>query len=66
MKKIFTSIAILFYALQIASAQPVTPEISSWIRNTTGLTGYNTIIANVQKVKYSADNVYVSCSCIPG
>jgi hypothetical protein len=66
MKKIFTSIAILFYALQIASAQPVTPEISSWIRNTSGLTGYNNIPANVQKVQYSADNVYVSCSCIPG
>ena len=66
MKKIFTSIAILFAVMHFASAQTVTPEISSWVRNTTGLTGYSNITANVQKVQYSTDNVYVSCSCIPG
>lgn len=44
----------------------ITPEISSWILNTTGATGYNNIPSNVQKVQYSDSNVYVSASCIPG
>ena len=52
MKKIFTSIAIFLAAMHFLAAQPVTPEISSWVRNTTGLTGYNNISANVQKVQY--------------
>ncbi len=59
---------ILFVAALIAvplSAQ-ITPEVSAWIRNTTGQTGYAGLPANVQLVQYSAANVYVSCSCIPG
>jgi hypothetical protein len=44
----------------------ITPEISSWILNTTGATGYNNIPSNVQKVQYSDNNVYVSATCIPG
>ena len=44
----------------------VTPEISCWIRNTTNATGYNNIPSNVQTVQYSASNVYISCTCIPG
>lgn len=56
---------ITFVALALsASAQG--PEITSWIRNTTGATGYNNIPSNVQTVQYSANFVYVSCSCIPG
>lgn len=42
------------------------PEITSWIRNTTGATGYGGISSNVQTVQYSTGNVYVSASCIPG
>ncbi len=42
------------------------PEISSWILNTTGATGYNNIPSNVQKIQYSANFVYISASCIPG
>jgi hypothetical protein len=42
------------------------PEIDSWIINTTGATGYAGIPSNVQTVQYSASQVYVSCSCIPG
>jgi hypothetical protein len=42
------------------------PEVTTWIVNTTGQTGYNSIPANVQTVQYSTDSVYVSCSCIPG
>jgi len=42
------------------------PEVTSWIINTQGETGYNGLPSNVQLVRYSADNVYVSCTCIPG
>jgi hypothetical protein len=55
---------ITAFAATFAQAQ-ITPDISSWIRNTTGATGYNGIPSNVQIVQYSANNVYVSCTCIP-
>ncbi len=42
------------------------PEITSWIRNTTSATGYNSLPSNVQIVQYTATDVYVSSSCIPG
>jgi len=41
------------------------PELSSWIRNTNGATGYAGSPANVQLVEYSAGNVYVNSSDIP-
>lgn len=47
-------------------AQSVTPEVTSWIINTSGATGYNGLPTNIQQVQYSADWVYVSASCIPG
>jgi len=47
-------------------SQSLTPEITSWILNTNGETGYNGIPSNVQEVQYSDNNVYVSCTCIPG
>lgn len=58
-------------ALAVVSAinvngQTVTPEISSWVLNTTGATGYGGLPSNVQTVQYSSTQVYVSCSCIPG
>jgi hypothetical protein len=48
------------------SAQSLSPEITSWVLNTTGSTGYAGIQSNVQKVQYSTGWVYVSCTCIPG
>jgi hypothetical protein len=36
------------------------------VRNTNNATGYAGIPSNVQTVQYSASQVYVSCSCIPG
>jgi hypothetical protein len=54
----------LFIGLIAAHAQ--SPEITSWMINTTGATGYNNITSDVQTVQYSAANVYVSCTCIPG
>lgn len=49
-----------------ANAQQLSPAITSWILNTTHATGYNGLETNVQTVQYSEDNVYVSCTCIPG
>ncbi len=63
MKKLLLALFILTGTQTIAQ---ITPEIYSWIRNTTGATGYNNIPSNVQVVQYSNNNVYVSCTCIPG
>jgi hypothetical protein len=62
MKSIISLTAILFPLL--LTAQPG-PEITSWIINTTGQTGYNGIQSNVQQVQYSTNNVYVTATCIP-
>lgn len=42
------------------------PEITSWIRNTTGATKYGGILSNVQLVQYNTSDVYISATCIPG
>ena len=53
----------------------VTPQITSWLINNNGATGSCTacasqtltsVPANVQTVQYSATQVYVSASCVPG
>lgn len=64
MKRIFTQLTFLLAVSISAVAQG--PEITSWIRNTNGATGYNGIPTNVQIVQYSANNVYISSTCIPG
>jgi hypothetical protein len=64
MKKVLLAAGIVLTGLTV-SAQ-IGPEISCWILNTTGATGYNSIPSNVQQVQYSTGNVYVSCTCIPG
>lgn len=56
---------ILLLATYSAFAQ-LDPSVTSWILNTNSATGYNGLPSNVQQVQYSANNVYVSCSCIPG
>lgn len=64
MKKSLLLPALLCPVLLVA--QNLTPEITSWIINPGGETGYNGLPSNVQQVQYSADNVYVSATCIPG
>ncbi len=64
MKKVLLLAAVLL-ATGSLKAQ-LSPEITSWIVNTTNATGYNGIPSNVQTVQYSASQVYVSASCIPG
>ena len=41
------------------------PTVTSWKRNTTSATGYNSLPSNVQIVQYTTTDVYVSSSCIP-
>ena len=61
--KHFLSAALFLFAT-ISFAQ-ITPEIYSWKQNTTGATGYNGILADVQQVFYSANFSYVKCTGIP-
>ncbi len=42
------------------------PLITSWILNPGGETGYGGIATNVLGVHYTATNVYVTSTCIPG
>jgi hypothetical protein len=48
------------------SAFAQTPEITSWLINTDGSTGYGNIATNVQSVYYTNTDVYVTATCIPG
>lgn len=64
LKQISTIIAATVMALSLQAQ--VGPDITSWIINTTGATGYNGLPSNVQQVQYSSTDVYVSASCIPG
>jgi hypothetical protein len=57
---------LLVAAISAQAHAQLTPDVTSWIINTTGTTGYNGIASNIQQVQYSDDNVYVSATCIPG
>ncbi len=59
------TLAILLLPI-FAQAQILTPEVTSWKLNLTNELGYKSIPSNVQRVQYSEDNVYISCTCIPG
>ncbi|MGB3077485.1 MAG: YHYH protein [Saprospiraceae bacterium] len=63
-QKVFAPLLIILFHTH--SFGQITPEIYSWILNTNGDVGYNSIPSNIQQVQYSADNVYVSATCIPG
>ncbi len=57
---------VAFAAVCFASlAHAVPAELGSWFLNTSGVTGYNGLPANVQTVSYSDSSVYVACSGIP-
>jgi hypothetical protein len=60
---------ILLFTIAISGtliAQTPGPEVTSWIQNLTGETGYNNLPTNVQQVQYSTAYVYVTATCIPG
>ena len=60
-KNFIATVLALFSFAALAQA----PELATWKQNTTA-TGYNGIVSNVQIVQYSTNNVYISCTCIPG
>ena len=63
LRKAFMFLLLFPYLFSGAQLNPV---ITSWVINTTGATGYNSLPSNVQKVQYDASDVYISASCIPG
>ena len=64
MKKL-TILCCSLLSMQTTKAQG--PEVTSWIQNTTATNpSYPSLISNCQLVQYSATQVYVSCTCIPG
>ena len=65
MKKTLSAFLLLNFSFLIYANAQLGPEITSWIVNTTGATGYNSIPSNVQQVQYSTNNVYISATCIP-
>ena len=65
MKKLLLLLSALGSTI-ISYAQTTGPEVTCWLINTNGETGYGNIATNVQQVQYSDNNVYVSCTCIPG
>jgi hypothetical protein len=76
-KKILQIAAGITILISLTAEAQVNPAISSWIQNTTGITGRHyisgsstpivdaTYPANCQAVAYNATDVYVSCSGIP-
>jgi hypothetical protein len=54
-----------FLLLAAAVSAQTAPEITKWRINPGGVTGYNSLTANVTQVRYSSSNVYVSCTGIP-
>src|SRR6187455_1353496 len=60
-----TLIAVIFLLVFSNVNSQITPEIYSWKQNTSGVTGYGGILADVQQVFYSANFSYVKCTGIP-
>lgn len=63
-------VLLLCIFLSLTMHAQLSPAITSWIQNPdTSLAvnrGYANIPSNCLKVQYSATDVYVSCTCIPG
>jgi len=66
MKRTTSLLLLAMAALAARPARAQGPTVTSWILNTTGATGYGGIESNVQEVQYTATDVYVSATCIPG
>ena len=62
--RLIVLVVLLAGVATAALADP--PELSSWLLNTTGATGYAGLPANVQQVRYSTGSVYINASGIPG
>ncbi len=64
MKKLIIGLMLIVGGIQQAYSQ--IPVITSWIVNITSATGYGGILSNVQTDQFDSNNVYISCTCIPG
>lgn len=75
-QRLFMSLLLLITAIAVNGQTPTHPAITSWILNTTNVTGRHyirgnptpiadTFKANVQVVQYSKDYSYVRCNGIP-
>ncbi len=60
-----STVLLLLFACPLAAQTPG-PEVSSWVINPGGQTGYNNILSNVLEVNYSATQVYVRANSVPG
>lgn len=65
MRGIRIGIVVAFMGAASGAAFADPPELASWFLNTTGITGYAGLPANVQQVRYSTGSVYVNSSGIP-
>ena len=66
MRRVALGTSLIIMAIMgAAGVQAAPPELDSWMLNVSGLTGYNGLPANIQRIRYSADSVYVSASGIP-
>src|SRR5438552_3669426 len=63
MKRWSRLLPMLFIATVVL--QSSIPELDSWILNSTGITGYNGLPADVQTIRYSTASVYINSSGIP-
>lgn len=63
MRHLSTLLIIVTICVTVTQAQ--TPEVTSWKINTTGATGYNNFLTNVQSVAYTTTDVYVKCTSVP-
>lgn len=75
-KTLFIALALASISSLNAQEKSTNPAVTSWMINTTGITGSHYVAgnstpindlyeANVQTVEYSANNSYISCSGIP-
>jgi hypothetical protein len=70
------NLLVIFSLIVMSSFAQTNPAITSWIQNTTGIKGRHyvkgnstpiedNVLANVQKVQYSATSVYINATGIP-
>ena len=68
-------VVVLIIGIRFTATSQISPAVTSWVINTTGLTGYNcptcstphygTIAANVQSVYYTTTDAYIETQGVP-
>ena len=65
MKHTHLALCASLLATAATSAQTVFPAVTPWKLNTTGATGFQGILADVQSVRYGQNYVYIAATGIP-